>query len=401
MPRPGKGARLWHRPARPRSGRTAAWVVLDNGRHIATGCVGGSSKKPPREAEEFLAKYIVAKFKPSRKLRDIDEIDVADALSIYLTDQGERVANLIELERRIGRLNDFWGGRKLSDVRSDTCREYVKKRGKTAAARRELEDLRAAINHHAKENLHSGIVRVTLPPKSSARTRWLTRDEAARLLRVCWRYRETQTVHRGSRQGAAVETAKFPLRHVARFILIGLYTGTRASAIAAASPYATTGHSHVDLEQGIFYRLAIGKHATKKRQPPVPIPGRLLAHMTRWRDRGIAKIHFVEWNGKHVTSIRKAFKHAVQVAKLEGGVTPHTLRHTAATWLMQRGVDLWQAAGFLGMSVETLERNYGHHHPTYMQEAARAIGYGRGKRVSLAESLAERSSAHSQSKKIV
>ena len=68
---------------------------------------------------------------------------------------------------------------------------------------------------------------------------------------------------------------------------------------------------------------------------------------------------------------------------------------------MQRGVDLWQAAGFLGMSVETLERNYGHHHPTYMQEAARAIGYGHGKRVSLAESLAERNSLRSKPRKIV
>jgi hypothetical protein len=36
-----------------------------------------------------------------------------------------------------------------------------------------------------------------------------------------------------------------------------------------------------------------------------------------------------------------------------------------------------------------------------MQEAARAIGYGRGKRVSSAESLAERSSSRSQSKKLV
>jgi integrase len=94
--------------------------------------------------------------------------------------------------------------------------------------------------------------------------------------------------------------------------------------------------------------------------------------------------------------LRKAFKHAVRLAKLEGGITPHTLRHTAATWLMQRGVDLWQAAGFLGMSVETLERNYGHHHPTYMQEAARAIGYGHGKRVS----LAERDLSRSKSRKI-
>lgn len=68
---------------------------------------------------------------------------------------------------------------------------------------------------------------------------------------------------------------------------------------------------------------------------------------------------------------------------------------------MQRGVDLWQAAGFLGMSVETLERNYGHHHPNYMQEAARAIGYGRGNRVSLTEPLAERNSLRSKSRKIV
>ena len=53
---------------------------------------------------------------------------------------------------------------------------------------------------------------------------------------------------------------------------------------------------------------------------------------------------------------------------------PHTLRHTAATWLMRAGVDKWQAAGFLAMSMETLERTYGHHHPDYQGEAADAIG---------------------------
>jgi integrase len=104
--------------------------------------------------------------------------------------------------------------------------------------------------------------------------------------------------------------------------------------------------------------------------------------MTRWRDRGIAKTHVVEWNGNRVKSIRKAFRHAVRLAKLDGGVKPRPLRHTTATWLMQRGVEPWQAAGFLGMSVETLERNYGHHHPSHMQ-GPRAIGDGHGKRVSL------------------
>jgi hypothetical protein len=78
-----------------------------------------------------------------------------------------------------------------------------------------------------------------------------------------------------------VSTNRRPLRHIARFILIGLYTGTRAGAIASASPYAEPGRSYVDLDRGIFYRKAIGKRATKKRQPPAPIPPRLLTHLRR------------------------------------------------------------------------------------------------------------------------
>ena len=124
------------------------------------------------------------------------------------------------------------------------------------------------------------------------------------------------------------------------------------------------GRSFVDLEQGKFYRLAQGKRATNKRQPTVPIPPRLLAHLRRWQRLGIAQEHFVEFNGKPMKSVKTAFKSAVALAGLSGRITPHTLRHTAATWLMQFGVDKWTAAGFLGMSVETLERVYGHIIPT-------------------------------------
>ena len=38
----------------------------------------------------------------------------------------------------------------------------------------------------------------------------------------------------------------------------------------------------------------------------------------------------------------------------EGKVTPHIMRHTRATWLMQAGIDPWEAAGHLGMNVQTL-----------------------------------------------
>jgi integrase len=207
--------------------------------------------------------------------------------------------------------------------------------------------------------------------------------------------REVQTIHRGTRKGQTVITSKRPLRHLARFVLIGLYTGTRAGAIATASPMRLAGRSFVDLEQGVYYRLALGKRATAKRQPAVPLPARLLAHLRRWQRVGIAREYFVEWNGKAVRSGKTAFGSAVAAIELEGRVTPHTLRHTAATWLMQAGVPLWQAAGFLGMSEKLLEQTYGHHHPDHLREAAQKIGYGNrrpagaGKPETLVVSLAE------------
>jgi integrase len=163
-------------------------------------------------------------------------------------------------------------------------------------------------------------------------------------------------------------------RHVARFILVGLYTGTRSAAICGASLTPTVGRGHVDLDQGVFYRRPIGRRQNKKRQPPVKLPPRLLAHMRRWVGRGFAKRTVVEWNGSPVASVRKGFEAAVRAAGLGADVTPHILRHTCATWLMQSGVNLWDAAGFLGMTVQQLEAGYGHHHPDYQHQAASALG---------------------------
>lgn len=324
--------------------------------------------------------------RPSRKERDIETIAVADVLSIYHDDCVSRISRPAKLEERLARLNEFWGDRTLAEVTGETCRQYAGWRGSGGGARRDLEDLRAAINHHAKEGLHRGIVRVSLPPKGKPRDRWLTRKEVADLLRVCWRARESQVVHRGPKKGARILTDRRPLRHLARFILIGIYTGTRAGAIATASPLRSDGKSFVDLERGVFYRLAQGRAETNKRQPTIPIPPRLLAHLRRWVEKKIAVEHFVEWNGKPVTSVKTAFKTAVLLARISGKVTPHTLRHMAATWLMQAGVDKWEAAGFLGMNVEMLDRVYGHHHPDHLRHAAEKIGYHR---VSLAVSLAQ------------
>jgi hypothetical protein len=97
---------------------------------------------------------------------------------LYISRRRHDVIDQPKLERCIGRLNDHWGGKTLSQITTAECRAYVKRRGKVGRARADLETLRAAINHHAKENLHYGIVRVALPAKGLPRDRWLTRSEA-------------------------------------------------------------------------------------------------------------------------------------------------------------------------------------------------------------------------------
>src|SRR4029077_5480596 len=119
------------------------------------------------------------------------------------------------------------------------------------------------------------------------------------------------------------------------------------------------------------YRQPPGRRETKKRQPPVPLPEGLLAHLRRWRRMGQRFV--VEWDRRPIKRISKAFKHAVASAGPSVDVTPHVLRHTAATWLMQNGTDLWEAAGYLGMSVEMLSQRYGHHHPDHLSGARRAF----------------------------
>lgn len=186
-------------------------------------------------------------------------------------------------------------------------------------------------------------------------------------MRACWRYQEVQTVHRGLRTGEPRQTAKRPLRHLARFLSLAVYSGTRSGAVLNASVFPGPGRSHIDLDRGIFYRLAEGARETNKRQPPVPLPPRLLTHLRRWVRLGVVSEYFVEWQGKPVQSVKTAFESALRIAGLTGKITPHTLQHTAATWLMQAGVDKWEAAGFLGMSIEMLDRVYGHHHPRHLR----------------------------------
>jgi hypothetical protein len=80
------------------------------------------------------------------------------------------------------------------------------------------------------------------------------------------------------------------------------------------------------------------------------MPPRLLAQLRRWKDRKLVANCFVELNSKSVVSVPKGFKTAVGPTRPPDRVTAQT----AETWLMQRGVPIWGAAGF----PEVLQNTY-------------------------------------------
>lgn len=364
MSRRAQGPRLTlERAERDDAGRIvrhASWVIRDGERKLRT----GFREDEAQQAQRRFAEHILEATEPARERgRDPDRVQVAHVIAVYSEDVATGHARPKEALARLGRLLDHFGTKRLSEVTGAACRAYARKRP-GGAARRELEDLRAAIRHYHREGFVTTTVAVTLPQRGDARSRWLTRSEAARLLWAAWRMRQTWKGQDSDRRTG---------QHVARFILVALYTGTRAGAVCGAAIRPTVGRGYVDLDAGIFYRRPPGARETKKRQPPVRLPDRLIAHLRRWERKGHSKASVVEWNGSPVLRINKAFRAAVKMAGLGPDVVPHTLRHTLATWFMQRGVDPWQAAGFLGMSLETLQRVYGHHSPLHMEEARQAI----------------------------
>lgn len=385
MPRAAKGARLiWRKESVRKDGsiRSPAGYWIRDGKNLfSTGCSQGETDLAQQKLSEHITKKLKT-LEPERKRGNHpDHVIVADVVSAYLDDKVPSQASPKAAKSRLNNILDFFGGKYVSDINGKICRAYAEQRTTRAAARRELEDLRSALKHYKKEGWVTYAPDIVLPAKSESRVRYLSRSEAARLLWAAWRMRQTWKGQPSDRRTG---------QHIARFILVGLYTGTRSAAICGAALRPTVGRGYVDLNRGVFHRKSEGVRETKKRQPPVKLPDRLLAHIRRWsktpvniktKARGksktigrmVAHDFVVEWQGRPVSDVHKSFLSAVTAAGLESDVTPHVLRHTAATWLMINGTSLSEAADFLGMTEAVLRSTYFHHHPDFQADAATNI----------------------------
>jgi hypothetical protein len=407
--RKAKPPRLYLRTERDGS---RSWIILDRGRQIRTGCNAEETER----AAHALKDYIAARHKPTLGARDPVAVAIGDVLTSYAeskqpkSNDRDLQARYSELCERLDRLAEWWGNKVLADVKRQACVDYVnwrlvqprrraksgpaaKKPISTATARRELEDLRAAINAYHAEHMLFAVPVVTMPERTPGREEWLTRQQAARLLAAAlgfmWDSDKVDWKKENGRLARRDRVTRTRRRHAARFILIGLYSARREATIRRTQWLANTTAPWLDLERMIYHGRGRDERHTKKRRPPAKIAYRLRPHLLRWRrlDRQLAAKLTEQGDGEDVRhvihrpdgrplsgKIKTAWTGILRDAGLGPEVVRHVLRHTAATWTMQMGTDLWKAAGWLGMTVETLEAKYGHHHPDFQEEAAGAFG---------------------------
>lgn len=411
--RKAKPPRLWFRKD------AGFWYIWDRKRQISTGCLRDDTEGAAKTLENYLGE----RHTPTLGATDPRFLAIADVLTAYEaaknpnSDDPRIMAQHDLLLIRLLDLNMFFGDKKVGDLKAQLCRDFVdwstgtpnennRNAGIAArdgtvsdqTARRRLEDLRAAINVYHAEHTLNVVPKITLPPKTEGRQRWLTRNEAARLLGAAMGY--VWDIRRGSwkrkEDGTLFRRARWIInrrRPATRFILVGLYSARREETIRRTQWEPTTTHPWMNLDAMIYQGRGATERATKKRRPRTKIANRLRPHLVRWRKldqlrsaelraagilRDGEEIRFVvnrTLDGAQLSGkIRSAWEGMLQDAGLEHDVVRHSLRHTAATWMMQAGVDLWLAAGWLGMTVEQLQENYGHHHPDFQEEAAEAFG---------------------------
>ncbi|MGY5791946.1 tyrosine-type recombinase/integrase len=371
MPQKRRPARLWLRPD------TGTWFIKDGNKRVPTDC----SEAEVEAAQRRLADYIAAQYRPERSSRAA-EVTVGDIIIVYAEEKAPGTARPKETIAMLDRVNEFFGEMMLTELRGQTFRDYAADRGSKGGARRDLEALRAAINHYHAEETLDMVPKVTLPEKGEPRQSWLTRSEIAKLLLAAMGWVPvsydvaTQQPNKWKRTG-------WRNPHLVRLIMVGLYTGTRLTAILNLQWMANTTGGHIDLDRGVIYRKAQGERTMhNKRKTPVKIPPRLLRFLRYWhkrdtttdeRGRSVTLRYAVHYGGEKITKPHKAFRSIRATAGLSDDITPHVLRHTRATWLAQAGVDAEQAAASLGMTAEEFERTYAHASPDFQQQAANAF----------------------------
>ena len=288
------------------------------------------------DAKRALAEFVAAQGRPP------EQFTVNEVIDAYLAGMSERrwVRNR-EYEMRAVR--NHFGLVPPSYIGPTLVRSFTKHRKAAGAANstidRQLRALRASLSWAMKNGWKFEVPYIETPGGGRARERWLVRNEAQELVGAC--------------EG-----------HIRLFIVIALYTGARSGAILDLT------WDRVDLERRLVMYPPAHPHS-RKRTTIVPINDTLFDALSEAREFAVSD-WVIEYRGRPVQSIKTGFRATVRRAGI-AHCTPHDLRRTCATWMVQDGIQLEKVARYLGATKDMIEKVYGHHAPDYLRDAARAL----------------------------
>lgn len=292
--------------------KASGWWVADftyEGKRKRTQLVELS--RPEREARDALDRFCEMR-RAVVSQRSI-AYTIADLWALWLKDREKDGLNNEIYKANWVALKTFFGHRTPDLLTRDDCREYARQRfemGRAAGTvHTELVRLRACLSWAYKDNLIAKPIHVWSPSASKARNVVLTVEEAKRLLK-------------------ASEKSD---PHVRLFIHLLFMTGGRHKAILDLTwDRVNFAEQYIDLDDG---QEINPMHRQRKK-------GRARVWMTsegkkelQLAYKGRLSNYVVEYGGKRLSSCRDGFANAVKRAGIYKRVTPHTIRHTLATWL--------------------------------------------------------------------
>jgi integrase len=383
-----QGPQLYLRSPR-RKGGARRWVILDrdaNGRRCESST--GAFEDDRTTAEKAFAAYLAKKHIPNFGGGDPAQVLISDVMAFYSKHKAEQSYRNDSMAGSLLKLGEFFADKRVSDVTPLLCQQYIawriqqgdarganRRDGKViprllkpTTARNDLIVLDAAQRYCWCNHKLAQFVPIAKGEPSKARVRFLTTSEAARLLAAALGWDQ-----HGLRHPRSIN------RHLARFILIGLYTGTRRDRILRLQWTENLHGGWVDLDRGILHRKSKAEPETKKRAPSVPLSDRMLVHLRRWR--WLTARYVIEFNGAPIHGVFTGFEAASRLAGLnydgqpeDDRVTPHTLRHTCVSWALAEGKSPLQVGQYVGMTAAIVEKTYAHTNHDLQRETANAIG---------------------------
>lgn len=331
--------------------------------HTARGQRGRSRRKSTGTADMDAAKAFLGEWLLMERNQPTPgaALTVADLWAVYFEKHVKRNTESPDTARWLwNNLSVKFGALTLSSVSQDIVDEYEDARtdgdiGRPATSstiRRELGTLKACLNWCAKRGLVAKalVPDFDLPVEGSPNDRWLSAGEIKRLLaaaRVISRKKD-----KSGRMGRGE-----------RFLWLGLETSKRSAAIRELQwPF-------VDWQTKVIDFDIPGRKRTKKRRGVVPISDALWPVLAQMYKERLADDGYVLDSPAPVLRLVKTIADAAGVKD----VTPHILRHTAATNMARAGVPLWKVAKVLGNTTAMVERVYAKHAPDDLRAAMNTI----------------------------